>query len=425
MGRYDLLRAPQFLAQPGNLLLHCQHAARLSFRQIRFGAALVRARYHFLQRRDLLAPLAKMRAVQPFTAQQRSHLTGLVTGVRGAYHAAFVAHRKAPAFGYRNHLRVGARRRAGDCLSSRPPGSFRGSPRHQTNINIKQSFNLQIHDSHLSLYTNLTEKDVSRQSDTGGNGAWSVTNLPAGTTYKACEVTPSTSWNQTDPMSGDSGTTNGGPAGACYFGAVETANVTGLDFGNVLLGGGGAYTLGYWSNKNGQALLKKYYGNADGLPPGLVCDKTSALQLANATGSLVTFKYGGYTSFRTWLLGATAQNMAYMLSAQMASMQLNACVAGVSRDAWVYAGLPVHAGCTDPDYGPILGAGDYTVAGFMQVGTLIARSEYAVTHFPLTTAAANLAVRGCQEYLKNALDSGNNNLNFVQLPVTNIVPSPY
>lgn len=65
-------------------------------------------------------------------------------------------------------LRSTARRRAGDCLSSRPPGSFRGSPRHQTNINIKQSFNLQIHDSHLSLYTNLTEKDVSRQSDTGG-----------------------------------------------------------------------------------------------------------------------------------------------------------------------------------------------------------------------------------------------------------------
>jgi hypothetical protein len=44
--------------------------------------------------------------------------------------------------------------------------------------------------------------------------------------------------------------------------------------------------------------------------------------LRNANGSIKTFT-SSYSDFRTWLLGATATNMAYMLSAQLATLKLD------------------------------------------------------------------------------------------------------
>lgn len=83
-----------------------------------------------------------------------------------------------------------------------------------------------------------------------------------------------------------------------------------VKFGNVCLGAGGGRTLGFWSNKNGQALF-----GVDDL--ALMVN----LNLRNANGS--DFNPGNYTAFRTWLLGAKATNMAYMLSAQLSAMELN------------------------------------------------------------------------------------------------------
>ncbi len=100
----------------------------------------------------------------------------------------------------------------------------------------------------------------------------------------------------------------------------NTLPVTGVDCG----GGGGtgtcdqisrALTLGYYSNKNGQATLSASDFVA-----------LTALNLRNAdgsardfTGALATNK----TNLAKWLLGAKATNMAYMLSAQLATLELN------------------------------------------------------------------------------------------------------
>jgi hypothetical protein len=86
-------------------------------------------------------------------------------------------------------------------------------------------------------------------------------------------------------------------------------------FGNVCLGAGGGFTLGYWSNKNGQALLTDNDFAA-----------LTALHLRNEDGSDRDFTSGLDTNkadLKSWLLGANAVNMSYMLSVQLAAMVLN------------------------------------------------------------------------------------------------------
>src|ERR1700675_2564536 len=86
-------------------------------------------------------------------------------------------------------------------------------------------------------------------------------------------------------------------------------------FGNVCLGGGtGALTLGYWSNKNGQKIET-------------AADFTllTSLNLRTATGGNQDFTGNlaqNKTTLNTFLLGANATNMANMLSAQLAAMEL-------------------------------------------------------------------------------------------------------
>jgi len=97
-----------------------------------------------------------------------------------------------------------------------------------------------------------------------------------------------------------------------------------VEFGNVCVGAGGGLTLGFWSNKNGQALF-----GADDLALMV------SLNLRNADGT--AFNPASYSAFRTWLLNATATNMAYMLSAQLAAMELNVLNGKVGGGALVYA----------------------------------------------------------------------------------------
>ncbi|MGH8586938.1 MAG: hypothetical protein ACREWE_12410 [Gammaproteobacteria bacterium] len=75
MGLDDLLSPPKLLAQPRILLLYEDQAARLGFGNIQLGSALLGAQGRFLQPLHFLpAPLGQMRAVEPFTAQQRPYL---------------------------------------------------------------------------------------------------------------------------------------------------------------------------------------------------------------------------------------------------------------------------------------------------------------------------------------------------------------
>lgn len=155
-----------------------------------------------------------------------------------------------------------------------------------------------------------------------------------------------------------------------------------VEFGNLCLGSGGGLTLGFWSNKNGQALI-----GSDDLA------LLVGLNLRDANGS--NFDPTGNT-LRTWLLNANATNMAYMLSAQLAAMELNVLNGKVSGFAWVYA----------PG---ILSANDL---GFAKIGDLMAEANIELGNHGSTLADS--PYRAYQEALKNALDKANNNKTFVQ-----------
>jgi hypothetical protein len=137
-------------------------------------------------------------------------------------------------------------------------------------------------------------------------------------------------------------------------------------FGNYCLVGSGGKTLGFWSNKNGQKLV-----GSDDLA------LLRGLNLVNGGA----FNPTSYSQFRAWLLAATATNMAYMLSAQLAAMALN-----------VYNGF-VDGGAFYIPYGGTINA-------------LMAEANAELGLHP--TAYAGDAWRGYQEFLKNCLDALNN-----------------
>jgi len=163
---------------------------------------------------------------------------------------------------------------------------------------------------------------------------------------------------------------------------------TTVEFGNLCLGPGGGHTLGFWSNKNGKATMN----DEGGLAPELAL--LSGLNLRNASGG--DFDPASYALFRTWLLNATAVNMAYMLSAQLAAMELNVEAGFVSGDSLVYA----------PD------VNDGDPSDFLTINTLISLANASLGADGYTPAGD--PNRDEQEDLKDALDAANNNLNFVQ-----------
>ena len=166
-----------------------------------------------------------------------------------------------------------------------------------------------------------------------------------------------------------------------------------LEFGNVCLGAGNGLTLGFWSNKNGEKAIQNCQGGGTaGTLAFLV-----GLNLRNANGT--NFDPASYNAFRSWLLSATATNMAYMLSAQLSAMELNVRCGTVNGNALIYApGLPTVA-----------------PSGFASVNTIMnAANAELLLHGDTTSGGPGDTFRTYQENLKNALDRSNNNLNFVQ-----------
>lgn len=169
------------------------------------------------------------------------------------------------------------------------------------------------------------------------------------------------------------------------------AQTTVVRFGNVCIGAGGGKTLGFWSNKNGQKLIL-----ADDLA------QLVALNLRKADGS--DFDPASKTTFRTWLLGGNATNMAYMLSVQLSAMKLNVHNTLVNGSALVYAPqLLDPAFPVTPGLNPL---------GFISVNNLMAAANTELGLHGLVLAGSPF--RAYQEALKDALDDGNNNLNFVE-----------
>lgn len=154
-------------------------------------------------------------------------------------------------------------------------------------------------------------------------------------------------------------------------------------FGNVSVGPGGGHTLGFWSNRNGQAL----FGTDD-------LALMVSLNLRNADG--FHFNPGSYMAFRSWLLAANATNMSYILSAQLAAMKLNVFNGKVDGGALIHAP----------------GAQSANPLGFATVSDIMGEADTELKLCGLVLSGSPF--RGYQEALKNALDDANNNLNFVQ-----------
>jgi hypothetical protein len=197
-------------------------------------------------------------------------------------------------------------------------------------------------------------------------------------TYTVIEGTPiELNWVHTTPTQVDKTLVAGG-----------TENVS---FGNVCLGPGGGLTLGFWSNKNGQKLETAYdFTFLNSLC--LVVGANGGHQQFSAT--LATAK----TQLNTWLLNATATNMAYMLSAQLAAMELNVRHGFVGGSALVYEQCLVDIGVSS--------------TGFITINDLMTAANNSLCAHPVTKTAGT--DRSYQECLKNALDDANNNKNFTQ-----------
>lgn len=170
-------------------------------------------------------------------------------------------------------------------------------------------------------------------------------------------------------------------------GTVGTSDITIL-FGNVCTGAGGGKTLGYWSNKNGGAVLSKN-GNA-------ILNAVLALPLRKANGDLLGSV--SLANFQKWLLDGNATNMAYMLSVQLAAMKANVVSGGVNGSSLIYAP----------------GTNSANGAGFATVNDVMAEAVAILTSNGIILSGDALRPRA--EAVKTALDGANqdNSTTFVQ-----------
>ena len=203
---------------------------------------------------------------------------------------------------------------------------------------------------------------------TGVDGCVSWTNLnPGFNPYTVSEATPNEpNWVNSTPTSVNVNVVAG-----------QTSTV---DFGNYCRVASGGRTIGFWGNKNGQDLITA----AD-------LALLSNCNLVNADGT--PFNPTTKAELKTWLQKATATNMAYMLSAQLAAMKLNVAH-GFVNPTFV-------APCFNGTIAELMAAADAALAadGFTPSGD---------------------PNRAAQEALKSCLDSLNNG-GFVILPT----PCPY
>ena len=224
--------------------------------------------------------------------------------------------------------------------------------------------------------TSLTDPDFAPISHTTGiNGTTTFSNLGPGT-YVITEGTADGTWT---------GTTNTSTITIDHCGQQGTAV-----FGNYCTVPSGGLTLGFWSNKNGNKLLT---GNTAGTGTTLlpaVVTLLNSCQLVNANGTIHTFT-NSYSAFRTWLLGATATNMAYMLSAQLTALKLDVNFGFVDGDA-------------------------FDLCSHMKVNALIGAACDSMTGPGNQLTLAGNPSRPGQEMLKNCIDAINNNGDVI--PVT-------
>jgi hypothetical protein len=227
---------------------------------------------------------------------------------------------------------------------------------------------------------------------TGADGTWSLVlpSIPPTNNYLACEsVPPNSLWAQTGPLPGATAGGATAQASKCWLGTVGagTSPGCGLDFGNVCRVTLTGKTIGFWSNRNGQALID-----------GGDLTELRALNLRDANGN--AFDPASAAALSTWLLSATATNMAHMLSAQLSATVLNKRNGFVNPDSQVFD--------------PYTGQSTALLA-------LIAEADLSLGSDGYTPAGDPNRTR--QEQLKNIFDSINNST-AIQPPGACVVTYP-
>ena len=263
---------------------------------------------------------------------------------------------------------------------SNPVGDLEAFKYYDHNVNgVYDQGDVILRDWPMTIGPDVVDPQTQLTS-VSGLVAW--TDLPTdagGHAYTVTEGEPvQTNWFNSEPSGGtalDNDTVTTPVTQSATVFPDQTARV---DFGNFCMVGSGGLTLGFWSNKNGEALMNDApYANA----PELLLLRN--LHLRTAGG--LDFNPTTYSAFRTWLLSATATNMAYMLSAQLAAMKLNVEAHKVDGNAFVML-PPYYSGDT--------------------INELMAAADNSLASYGNTVAAS--PVRTYQEQLKTALDLLNN-----------------
>ncbi len=173
---------------------------------------------------------------------------------------------------------------------------------------------------------------------------------------------------------------------ATSFNVVHTENnPASVAFGNYCTVNANARTIGFWGNKNGQAQIGDNPGGFNEL-----VDLSNAFFLRNAAGTRVQFTAAQYSQFNTFLKNATATNMQYMLSAQLAATWLS----------WEAYG-PYDFYVPVSDVIP-------TPGGVMLLSELFTRAATLLNVPGTLVIGANHPDRAYAEALKNAFDYVNN-----------------
>jgi hypothetical protein len=188
----------------------------------------------------------------------------------------------------------------------------------------------QTGDASASLTTGASATDANGYPDN-----FSATALDPGT-YTFAEVqSTTTGWVQTGNTT-KQGTTTGGASvtlnGDKTYTVVipndQPSSASGIYFGNVCtVNNSNGFTLGFWSNSNGQAILKNHAA-------AFATAINSTYWLVNATGGHFTVSGSfttEYNAFRTWLLGANSTNASYMLSAQLITTAFDRAFQGLAN----------------------------------------------------------------------------------------------
>lgn len=238
---------------------------------------------------------------------------------------------------------------------------------------------------------------------TDANGVWNSILLPDGTHYTVKEIFPPGSWVQTFPASGTyTGVITGGSGPYTVNFTIPT--VVGINFGNYVTVVINAKTKGYWHNQNGYATMD----DGGTIVPEL--QMLNALCLVRLDGSAADFDTSnpssGFQDFSAWITSASnGSNMACQLSAQLAAMELNVEAGFVGGDQMIFAP----------------GAYSANSLGIAKLSDLMAEANASICANPNTTASG--PARSHQTALEQAIDNGNNNLNWIGSPI--IIVSPY